>query len=283
VGQNGSLVVAALKYAAAGFPVLPLHTGLPGGRCSCAARSCDRPGKHPRWRPGLITAGLREATTDPGRLREWWDTWPTANVGLVTGVIADVCDVDSAEGARLLHELIGPEWSDLPAVRTGSGGLHLYVAATGHPGHVRLLSGVDWRGSGGYVVAPPSRHASGARYRWVRGLGGPLPPCPPELLALLAPAPPAPAAVPADRRVRHPDRYAAAALDNEAVRVRQAPVGERNTTLYRAARSLGRLAGRGLLAPAEAAAVLTRAALAAGLGVAEIRRTIRSGLSAARR
>ncbi|GFJ88926.1 hypothetical protein Prum_025680 [Phytohabitans rumicis] len=83
--------------------------------------------------------------------------------------------------------------------------------------------------------------------------------------------------------MRYPTRYAAAALDNEAIRVRSAPVGQRNNTLYRAARSLGRLAAAGHLGEHEVTDALTHAARAAGLGAYETARTIRSGLTAARR
>ena len=265
-------LATALWYAASGVPVLPLHTGGGDGRCSCRRPQCDRPGKHPRWHPRLITAGLHQATTDPDQVRRWWATWPEANVGLRTGVVVDVCDVDSPMGLRLLSVLIDDA---VPTVRTGSGGLHLYFAATGAPNRVRVLPGVDWRGKDGYVVAPPSIHGNGVRYRWIRY--GPAPPCPAELLSLIMPPPPPPPPV-----VRHPSRYAAAALDNETERVRSAPVGQRNNTLYRAARSLGRLAAVGLLAEHEIADALTYAAHAAGLGAYETARTIRSGLAAAR-
>lgn len=58
-----------------------------------------------------------------------------------------------------------------PLVRTGGGGWHAYLRA---PFAVRnsaskIAGGVDIRGVGGYVVAPPSLHASGQRYRWVAG------------------------------------------------------------------------------------------------------------------
>jgi hypothetical protein len=255
-------------------PVLPLHTGGGDGRCSCRRPHCDRPGKHPRWHPRLITAGLHQASTDPDQLRRWWSVWPRANVGLRTGVTIDVCDIDTPTGLRLLTVLL--DGVVAPAVRTGSGGLHLYFAASGAPNRVRVLPGVDWRGADGYVVAPPSVHASGRRYRWVRH--GPAPPCPPELLRLVLPPPPPPPSV-----VRHPTRYAAAALSNEVDRVRSAPVGQRNNTLYRAARSLGRLSAAGLLDEREIADALTHAAHAAGLGAYETARTIRSGLTGPRR
>ncbi|WP_246277830.1 bifunctional DNA primase/polymerase [Phytohabitans rumicis] len=178
-------LATALWYAASGVPVLPLHTGGGGGRCSCRRPHCDRPGKHPRWHPRLITAGLHQATTDPDQVVRWWTAWPRANVGLRTGVTVDVCDVDTPVGLRLLSALVDD--AAVPAVRTGSGGLHLYFAATGAPNRVRVLPGVDWRGKDGYVVAPPSIHANGRRYRWIRH--GPAPDCPSELISLVMPPP----------------------------------------------------------------------------------------------
>ena len=57
-----------------------------------------------------------------------------------------------------------------PLVRTGGGGWHYYLAPTGlGNAHPADLEHVDWRGRGGYVVAPPSRHASGHPYQWVAG------------------------------------------------------------------------------------------------------------------
>jgi hypothetical protein len=274
------LLVAALRYADAGIPVLPLHTTT-GGLCSCRRASCDRQGKHPRWHPVLIPNGLQDASTDPEHIREWWTLWPAANIGLRTGTMVDVCDVDTGDGLAAVRDLAGDAADAGPAVRTGSGGWHLYVAATGAGNRVGLLPGVDWRGTGGYVVAPPSLHASGPRYRWIRTLDAGLPACPPPLRDLLFPpveehAAQAPA-------VRHPRRYAEAALTYEADRVAAAPVGQRNNTLYRAARSLGELVGAETLDEREVRDVLTDAATATRLGAVEIARTIRSGLRAGRR
>ncbi|MFD0747758.1 hypothetical protein ACFQ1L_42720 [Phytohabitans flavus] len=44
-------IESALWYAKSGLPVLPLHTGLGGGRCSCRRAHCDRAGKHPGGTP----------------------------------------------------------------------------------------------------------------------------------------------------------------------------------------------------------------------------------------
>ncbi len=279
------LLTAALSYAAAGIPVLPLHTPTVGGGCSCSRPDCDRPGKHPRWHRDLITDGLRHASTDPARLRAWWQRWPEANVGLRTGVMHDVCDIDGADGLQQVLDLLGERTMAGPAVRTGSGGWHVYLAATGLTNRVRLLPAVDWRGVGGYVVAPPSLHASGQRYRWLRGRGFslPLPVCPAVLRRVVAGEPDQPTHATSGAAVRHLSRYASAALAGEVDRVSSAVEGERNDTLNRSAFRLGQLVAVHLLPEAEVIRELTSAALIAGLSPAETARTIRSGLGAGRR
>ncbi|MBF9132249.1 bifunctional DNA primase/polymerase [Plantactinospora sp. S1510] len=289
------LLRAALKYAAAGVPVLPLHTPTEAG-CSCGGTDCDRPGKHPRWHRSLLRHGLHDASTRPELIRRWWTRWPEANVAARTGVRFDVCDVDVPDGVSALRELVSDHTIPGPVVRTGSGGWHIYLRPTGTGNRTALLPGVDWRGVDGYVVAPPSRHASGRRYRWIRPPDVPLGDCPAELAALLFPPVPAgdlpgsrgpdgnrpgisaPGSDGSGERVRHPERYASAALAAEASTVASAVTGTRNTTLYLAAYHLGQLAAVRLLDDHDITAVLGDAARQAGLGRQEIDRTIRSGL-----
>ncbi|MET0419559.1 MAG: bifunctional DNA primase/polymerase [Actinoplanes sp.] len=273
------LLTAAWAYARHGIPVLPVHTPDPDGGCSCdKGVQCERSGKHPRLRHGLT-----EASTDPRQIELWWNRWPTANIGLRTGVTMDVADIDSAEGWHGLCHLLGGDLPPGPRVRTGGGGWHLWFRPTGFGNRVRLLPGLDWRGDGGYVLAPPSRHAAGADYRWVRRPGDLMPAAPGTLLALIE-GPAAPAAPTASHRpIAHPGRYAMAALSAEADRVARAPVGSRNDTLNRAAFALGRLVGAGLLDTAGTMRELEAAAWFAGLGRAETRRTIRSGMTAGQR
>ncbi len=267
-------LTAALAYARHGIPVLPVHAPDPRGGCSCdKGVTCERPGKHPHLRHGLS-----EASTDPRLIEMWWARWPAANVGLRTGVAMDVADVDSLEGWHGLCHLLGGEPPPGPRVRTGGGGWHFWFAPLGYGNRVGLLPGLDWRGLGGYVVAPPSRHASGTDYRWVRRPGAALPDGPAALRALIE-GPPLP---PSHRPITHPTRYARAALAAEADRVARAPVGTRNDTLNRAAFALGRFVGAGLLGLAETTRELEEAARFAGLGRAEIRGTLRSGLTAGR-
>ncbi|MFC3381199.1 bifunctional DNA primase/polymerase [Couchioplanes azureus] len=272
---------AALAYARHGIPVLPVHSPAPDGSCSCGRARCDRPGKHPRLRHGLT-----EASVDPHRIAQWWSRWPDANVGLHTGIVMDVADVDSAEGWHALRHLLGGELPAGPQVRTGGGGWHFWFRPADFGNRVHLLPGVDWRGRGGYVIAPPSRHARGTFYYWVVR-PGPEPPAAPDALRELiaGPDPPAGADAPlADlTMITHPGRYAAAALEAETHRVAYAAVGTRNDTLNRAAFALGRLVGAGMLDVATVTRELRAAGAWAGLGRDETVRTIRSGLDAGRR
>ena len=91
--SNRRKLEAALYYASLGWPVLPLHTLLEGGVCSCHKPDCSRPGKHPR-----TERGLREATTDPAKIRQWWSQWPDANLECVIMYkAANVCLTEQSE------------------------------------------------------------------------------------------------------------------------------------------------------------------------------------------
>jgi hypothetical protein len=279
-------LTAALAYARHGIPVLPVHTPDQRGNCSCdRGDACDRPGKHPRLRHGLA-----DASTDPRQIELWWARWPSANIGLRTGIAMDVADIDSSEGRHGLTHLLGGSLPAGPRVRTGGGGWHLWFRPTGFGNRVRLLPGLDWRGVGGYVVAPPSRHAAGTDYRWLRRPGDVLPAGPGALLALIEGPPPhrwddacADGPPPRHGKIAYPERYGQAALAAASARVAGAVVGTRNDTLNRAAFALGRLVGAGLLDQGDVVRELDAAARRAGLGRAEVRRTIRSGLTAGRR
>jgi Bifunctional DNA primase/polymerase, N-terminal len=280
---------AALAYAAAGWRVFPVHTATTGGRCSCRRASCENPAKHPR-----VEHGLLEATTDTATIRTWWRRWPDANIGVATGNGLAILDVDGEEGAESLARLIADRALDArtvdlfatACVRTGSGGSHYWYAT---PPDLRvktqargLGAGLDVRGDGGYAIVPPSLHATGARYEWLRRL--PLQRLPDWLCVLVRkPEPRRPPETSAPRMLRVGDggsRYGLAALRLEAASVRATLEGGRNHRLNAAAFSLGRLAGGGELSEALIVEELEAAALDAGLGVAETRRTIGSGLAA---
>lgn len=171
-----TLIEAALSYAARGWSVLPLA---------------------PRSKVPLAgTHGFKDATTDEFQIREWLREQPHANIGIATGHISGLwaLDVDPRHGGeRSLSDLrreVG-DWVTLQAI-TGNAGRHYYFRL--QPGSMvasgsGLRPGLDWRGDGGYVVAPPSVHPNGNRYEWELpgspGVGT-LDVAPPALLALVA-------------------------------------------------------------------------------------------------
>ena len=79
----------ALRYATAGWYVIPLHSPVPNAGCSCGKADCKSIGKHPRTR-----RGLKDATIDEQTIRQWWRTWPDANVGIVTGARSGLLVID---------------------------------------------------------------------------------------------------------------------------------------------------------------------------------------------
>jgi Bifunctional DNA primase/polymerase, N-terminal len=267
---------AAQAYAALGFAVVPMHAVWPAGGCTCADAGCSDPGKHPRLR-----GWQRLAATDPAVVGQWWRRWPDANLALATGRRFDVLDLDGEQGVEALSALLSivPTEHPGPVARTGGGGWHLLYASIGLGNRVKLVPGVDWRGRGGLIVAPPSRHASGICYAWARPLTTTLSEVPTVLRRLLAPRQ-------AERTTLPPARtpsgrgggYGRAALARERAVVAAALPGRRNDTLNRAAFSLGQLVAAGLLDADEVRAVLLAAARAAGNPEAKARATIESGL-----
>ena len=267
---------AAQAYAGLGFPVVPMHAARPGGGCSCLDRDCPDPGKHPRLR-----GWQRLAASDPGLVGEWWRRWPAANLALATGRRFDVLDLDGEPGEAALRAVlsIAPTEHPGPVARTGGGGWHLLYAPTGLGNRVRLAPGVDWRGRGGLIVAPPSQHASGHRYTWVRPLTAALPEVPAGLWRLLVPPPAQRTTLPpAPAPAGHSGGYGRVALAWERAAVAAVPPGRRNATLNRAAFNLGQLVAAGLLEADRVRAVLLAAALEAGNPEAKARATIESGL-----
>jgi len=267
---------AALRYAAHGWPVLPLHTPTRDG-CSCGHPACPKPGKHPRTR-----RGLRDASSDPAQIRAWWTRWPHANVALATGRLV-IVDVDGPAGRAALTALERAH-APLPVTLTAATGrgAHLYFDA----GQQRIASsagrlgdGLDVRGHGGYGIVPPSLHAGGQRYRWTtRTRPARLPAWLAALLTAAAPAPrraPLPEAA-GDRR----QRYFAVALRAELADVASAQPGARNDTLNRAAFRLAQLAAAGHGSLDELAERLLDAALASGLAEPDALATIASALRA---
>jgi Bifunctional DNA primase/polymerase, N-terminal/AAA domain/Primase C terminal 1 (PriCT-1) len=143
----------ALRYAERGLPVFPLS------------------GKKP-----LTDHGLLDASKDLSTVRAWWEQSPDANIAIRTGLASGlvVLDVDPEHGGDQSLATLESSLGTLPATlesQTGGGGRHLFFTlsngqkirnSTGRPG-----LGLDVRGEGGYIVAPPSLHPeTGVRYTW---------------------------------------------------------------------------------------------------------------------
>lgn len=145
---------AALWYAEHGLPIFPLQ---PGSKV-----------------PWPRTRGVKEATTDAATIRAWWKAHPDSNIGLATGHGIDVIDFDGPEAhASWGRAAPDPTSYGVRVLATVStprpGGLHVYCPSNGSGNRANVVPHVDYRGLGGYVVAPPS-HTSQGVYAFVRPL-----------------------------------------------------------------------------------------------------------------
>ena len=145
-----ALTRGAIWYAKRGIPVFPLQPG----------DKKPYPGSH----------GFKDATTDTDIVNAWWQDKPTSNIGIPTGGLFDVIDIDGPEGfyhwghlkeSGALPEILGTAWTRR--------GLHVYIPAAGAGNTTGFRRGLDYRGRGGYVVAPPSI-VGGRRYDWDKPL-----------------------------------------------------------------------------------------------------------------
>jgi len=165
---------AALDYIDMGWFVLPLHSITESGVCTCkAGQACTKPGKHPLYHPKDLRNGANSATRDRGLIETWFDNrWPWANVGVALWPSELMAmDVDPRHGGDESYDRLvdayGPFSPTLRAL-TGGGGWHDYymrpdgISAGGNlPGYPGIEIKVRT-----YVVAPPSLHETGKRYRF---------------------------------------------------------------------------------------------------------------------
>lgn len=263
----------ALAYARRGWPVFPIRAGT----------------KQPATRHGF-----KDAVTDEGQIRTWWPAGTGSGIGMATGDGAGVwvLDVDPDKGGQVSLQALQDVHGALPltlCVATGGGGWHLYFRMPDLDIRNRegFEPGLDVRGNGGYVVAPPSLHPDGGTYAWVDE-SVPMADAPDWLVEIVLPErrkpAPRPTAQPAPVRpvgeVMAPRAYAKSALEREASEVRSAAEGGRNRRLNIAAFAMKRFVDGGWLQQSDVESELQLAAEACGLTAAEARKTIASGLGA---
>ena len=198
----------------------------------------------------------------------------TYNIGVATGLISGVWvfDVDGSNGASTLRDLEAKN-GNLPAtlISITSAGPHFWFRATGEiqSSAGRVGVGLDVRGDGGYVVAPPSVHPDGPVYRW--GNDVPIATAPDWLIQLTRKRPTiteralATMRAPLQHCAAQPGAYGRAALEYEISALASTPNGQRNHALNRAAFSLFQLVAGGELNEAEVLNRLIEASFANGL------------------
>ncbi len=106
------------------------------------------------------------------QIKDWFQKWPDAMIGIVTGSISglSVIDIDTEEGFKEIDKLI-PDSILMPTSQTPKGGKHLYFQSPEKiiSNNSRIIPGCDFRGEGGYIIAPPSVNANKKHYKWVDG------------------------------------------------------------------------------------------------------------------
>ena len=303
------IVEHALHYARAGWSVFPLRLGEKISHKS-AAHSDGR-----KW----------GQTTDVNEIRRDFKQWPNANVGIVTGAVSGIFVVETdtadghAEGTDGAAELtkLEAEHGALPATREAespSGSIHRYY---NHPGFKIKTSaseigpGIDVRGDGGMVVAPPSVKPGKGAYKWRNDLaiadapqwlldkivaGKEKPEAAPELTttqqALATVRPPSGyvdhyAEYGAESHRGNGSGYIEATLNGAHDDVVGAPKGKRNEQLNDSSMWLGHFVGGGVLDERKVIDTLMDACATSGLladdGKHQCLATIRSGLEAGKR
>lgn len=150
-----NMMEQAIKYAEMGLAVFPV-----------------RQNKTP-----YTPHGCKDAKTDIRAIKNWWKRYPDANIGIATGSISGgivVIDIDIDEDKGVYGDESLNEWEkehgELPETWraiTGRGGYHIYYRSDDSiKNTTNLYPGVDIRGEGGYVIAPPSIHQNGNYYQW---------------------------------------------------------------------------------------------------------------------
>lgn len=131
----------------------------------------------PKKKKPLTPNGCKDAKKDIGALRAWWKKYPDAAIGIATGSISKLIVIDEDrdfdkgldgyESVKLWQDENGPLPDTVQSI-TGRGGYHLYYYYDGKDikNRAGILEGVDVRGEGGYIIAPPSKHPNGTNYEW---------------------------------------------------------------------------------------------------------------------
>jgi len=182
----GRMAEAAVRYAALGWPVClgaypPSHAERPDDflrSCSCDRLGCPSPGSHP-----VSPAWQSTASAAPDVVARRWLAMPAANVVLPTGRVFDVLDVPAAAGLAALSTMERTGLRPGPVALSAGNRVHFFVRSRGAPEdenewwschldclpeEVADVASLRWHCRDSYVLAPPSRTATGGPARWLR-------------------------------------------------------------------------------------------------------------------
>lgn len=177
--RSQTMRTAARAYIKAGLPVLLIHGVLDDGSCTCGKPDCGKVGKHPIIE--VFPKGVHSATTSFAKVDQALRQHPSANVAIALKGLT-VVDIDGPAGRKGVRALKLPK---TPKVITGRGAHHYLqgelAEGTFKGAQVDVLTGPNR-----YVLAPPSMHASGKRYRWSK-VGGTVAALPPSRITQLRP------------------------------------------------------------------------------------------------
>jgi Bifunctional DNA primase/polymerase, N-terminal len=222
------LLRSALFWARRGFGIFPV----------------EPKGKRPIGR--LAPHGFKSASSDSARIKLWWTQQPDANIGLAISEGMFVIDIDSDEacwawiGLCERHGKYGPTLT----IKTGRG-RHIYFKSSSKikNSHGQIAEGIDVRGPGSCVIAPPSVHPTGQIYALENRNALEVAEAPQWIVDLAKSKEPAPIrpSVPIRPRSDYSRPYVLAVVEKELKAVMNAREGSRNNTLHLAAVSLGTL------------------------------------------
>jgi hypothetical protein len=166
MNNNMTMLDWALGYLSRGLPIFPVCS--PAGPGRCLEHAADKHGTEDAGKVPLVKWGeYQNRLPTEDEVRSWWARWPRANISMPTGHLCGMCVIDlDGSDARAEAERRGLPAG--PIVNTGRvGGTHHYYAYRDDaPSIFAKANGIDFRGQGGYVLLPPSRHRSGATYTW---------------------------------------------------------------------------------------------------------------------
>lgn len=243
----------------------------------------------------LTPHGFKDASNKLEQVHDWWEKWKDANVAIVTGRDNGfwVLDIDKKSGGLETLKDLQDQHGRLNTlmIQTGGGGLHYYFkydldSSQRVKNGVEFLKGIDTRGDGGYVVAPPSLHSNGNHYQVIHDVDPE--PAPQWLIDLLKEK----NIIQSEEKktnngpAKHTDKtspYGKKALEIQCQNIRTATEGTRNHTLNKAAYSIGRLIAGGEIEMTEAVMELEKAGTDAGLDAHETKNTINSGIKSGER